>query len=380
MSSRQLKQAADVLVVAVLVVSGQLSVWGTAEGVLQGGRLLHAGLLLLITVPLLVRRRWPLAVLVLVSVATGVQYELGGEVFQPWFALLLVLYAVAAHAELPVAAAGAAVVGVVVLAADVPRLADGAAIDDVVPAWLVLAGVWGFGRWMRARRDQTAALSARLAGAERDRAARAAEAVTEERGRIARELHDLVAHSMGVIVIQAQAGQRTLDLDPDAARRSLSAIESTSRQGMAEMRRLLGLLSGDDGPATVPQPGLRDLDDLLDQVRSTGLRVESSVEVDQPTLAAGVDLAAYRIVQEALTNVLKHAGATSVQVAVRQVGGCVEVEVTDDGAGPRVVGDAGRGLVGMRERAALYGGAVESGTAPGGGFRVRARLGAGGAT
>ena len=377
MSSRRAQWAADVLAVAVLAVSGQMSVAGTAAAALDGGRLLHSGLMALITVPLLVRRRWPLVVLVLVSVATGVQYELGGEVFQPWFALLLALYAVAAHAELSVAAAGAAVVAVVVLAADVPRLADGAAVDDVVPAWLVMAGVWGFGRWMRRRRDQTAALSARVAVAEQDRASRAAQAVTEERGRIARELHDLVAHSMGVIVIQAQAGQRALDADPGAARRSLTAVETTARQGMAELRRLLGLLSGADDTDTAPQPGLDQLDGLLDQVRSTGLRVQANVDVDRPRLAAGADLAAYRIVQEALTNVLKHADATSVEVVVRQTGGCLEIEVSDDGEGMAASGDPGRGLVGMRERAALYDGALEAGSVPGGGFRVRARLGVG---
>jgi signal transduction histidine kinase len=377
MSSRKVQRAADVLAVAVLAVSGQVSVWGTAAGALDGGRLLHAGLLALITVPLLVRRRWPLVVLVLVSVATGVQYELGGDVFQPWFALLLALYVVAAHADLPVAAAGASVVAVVVLAADVPRLADGAAVDDVVPAWLVMAGVWAFGRWMRRRRDQTAALSARLAAAEQDRAARAAQAVAEERGRIARELHDLVAHSMGVIVIQAQAGQRALEADPGAARRSLTAIETTSRQGMAELRRLLGLLSGADETETSPQPGLQGLDGLLDQVRTTGLRVQATVDVDRRGLPAGADLAAYRIVQEALTNVLKHADATSVEVVVRQTGGCVEIEVSDDGAGRAAGGDPGRGLVGMRERAVLYDGLLEAGSAPGGGYRVRARLGVG---
>ena len=269
MSSRRVQWAADVLAVAVLAVSGQVSVWGTADGAWDGGPLLHAALMGLITVPLLVRRRWPLVVLVLVSVTTGVQYELGGEVFQPWFALLLALYAVAAHADLSVAAAGAAVVAVVVLAADVPRLADGAAVDDVVPAWLVTAGVWGFGRWMRRRREQTAALSARLAASERDRAARAAQAVAEERGRIARELHDLVAHSMGVIVIQAQAGQRALGRPiRRAPGSSLAAIETTGTagHGRAAAAARAAQRHRRHRP-TAPQPGLQELAALLDRVR-----------------------------------------------------------------------------------------------------------------
>ena len=146
---------------------------------------------------------------------------------------------------------------------------------------------------------------------------------------------------------------------------------------MAELRRLLGLLSGTDDTEMAPQPGLQELDGLLDRVRSTGLHVQARVDVGRPGLPAGADLAAYRIVQEALTNVLKHAGATSVEVVVRQTGGCVEIEVRDDGEGPAAGADAGHGLVGMRERAALYDGALEAGSVPGGGYRVRARLGFG---
>jgi len=179
---------------------------------------------------------------------------------------------------------------------------------------------------------------------------------------------------MGVIVIQAQAGQRALD--PDGARSALVSIEDAGRQGLAEMRRLLGLLASPEDTSVSPQPGLRDLPDLVDRLRAAGIPVEVRVDGEVAGLPPGVDLAAYRIAQEALTNVLKHAGPATASVVVRAAGGTVEVEVCDDGRGEDGTGpaDGGHGLVGMRERAALYGGTVEAGSRPGGGYRVRARL------
>jgi signal transduction histidine kinase len=247
----------------------------------------------------------------------------------------------------------------------------------VLPAWFVLAGVWGLGRWIRHRHRETAHLQSRALAAEREGAEQAARAVAEERGRIARELHDLVAHSMGVIVIQAQAGQRTIDREPESARAALASIETSGRQGLAEMRRLLGLLTSPQDSTVSPQPGLGDLPALLDGLRRAGIAVHVETSGDLAGLPAGVDLAAYRIVQEALTNVLKHAGPATATVVVRASGDAVAVEVRDDGRGQngdRVAG-GGHGLVGMRERAALYGGCVEAGNRPdGAGYRVRARL------
>jgi signal transduction histidine kinase len=365
-------------VVAALVVSAQMSIWTSDALGLEGGRTVHAFLLALITVPLLVRRRWPLVVLLVVTMAATLQYQLGGDVFQPWFAILLALYAVAAHAELTAAAAGAGVVAVLVLAIDVPRLLKaGEPVGDVVPAWFFLGGVWAFGRWMRHRRRITDELLARTEAAERDRAEQAALAVAEERARIAHELHDLVAHSMSVIVIQSQAGQRSLPRDPAAAGRALCAIETTARQGVGELRRLLELLTSEGGADVSPQPRLKDLDDLVSKVRSAGLRVDVHVFGELGGLSAGVDLAAYRIVQEALTNVLKHASASTARVALRVEGTCLDIEVIDDGRGEEKERDGGHGLVGMRERATLYGGEVVAHGLPGQGFRVHARLGIG---
>jgi signal transduction histidine kinase len=371
----RIARLADAALVTVLVVSAQLSVWTADGGALAADRPVHALLLAVVTVPLYVRRRRPLAVLLLVLGATWLQFELGGEVFQPWFAVLLALYAVGAHADRRGLLVGAGVAAAAMLALDIPRLLAGDPVDEVVPAWLVLAGTAGLGRWIRHRRRETSELATRAEAAERTRTEHAARAVADERARIARELHDLVAHSMGVIVIQAQAGQRAVAADPDAARSAFGSIETAGRQGLAEMRRLLHLLTTTDDRSVAPQPSLRELDELVDRVREAGVPVDVRVDGDLAHLPAGVDLAAYRIVQEALTNVLKHAGPASVTVSVRLAGGALDVEVCDDGGQP--VGAAspgGHGLVGMSERASLYGGSVQTGRLPQGGFRVHARL------
>ena len=371
----RIARIADRVVVAALVVSGQVAVWTADGGPLAEDRPVHALLLAAITVPLFVRRFRPLPVLLLVLGATWIQFQLGGQVFQPWFAVLLALYSVAAHAVRWEALTGAAAAAAMTLAVDIPKLVGGDPVDEVVPAWFVLAGTWGLGRWIRHRHRETEALETRAVVAERESVEQAERAVAEERARIARELHDLVAHSMGVIVIQSQAGQRALDTRPDLTRGALESIENSGRQGMAEMRRLLGLLTGTEDGGVAPQPRLQGLDDLVENVRAAGVPVEVSVEGDLSSLPAGVDLAAYRIVQEALTNVLKHAGPATARVLLRAGCGAVDVEVCDDGRGAASSGRrGGHGLVGMRERALLYGGTVEAGNLPGGGYRVRARL------
>jgi signal transduction histidine kinase len=368
-------RVADAVVVTALVVSGQLSVWTADTAAIAADRPVHALLLAAITVPLYVRRARPLPVLLVVLGATWVQYELAGAVFQPWFAVLLGLYAVAAHGGRGEALVGAAATAVQVLAVDVPKLAAGDPVDEVLPAWFVVAGLWGLGRWIRHRHRETADLQSRALTAEREGAEQAARAVADERARIARELHDLVAHSMGVFVIQAQAGHRAIDCAPESARAALASIETAGRQGLAEMRRLLGLLTSPHDSTVSPQPGLGDLPALVDRLRASGVPVDLQLDGEVDALPAGVDLAAYRIVQEGLTNVLKHAGPATARVVVRATRGAVDVEVRDDGHGRdghRTAG--GHGLVGMRERAALYGGWGEAGDLPPGGFRVHARL------
>jgi signal transduction histidine kinase len=201
--------------------------------------------------------------------------------------------------------------------------------------------------------------------------------VTEERTRIARELHDVVAHSIGVMVVQAGAARLVVGKDPEGAAAAMTQIEETGRAGLAEMRRLLGILENDDQAAPlVPQPGLEQLDELLETMRTTGLPVETTVEGTPRALPPGVDLTAYRIVQEALTNALKHGGRAYTQVLLRYEDDRLDIEIADDGPGPPPDGTKtpGLGLIGMRERVALFGGSFETGARPGGGFAVRARI------
>jgi signal transduction histidine kinase len=202
-------------------------------------------------------------------------------------------------------------------------------------------------------------------------------AVLEERARLARELHDLVSHNVGMMVVQAGAGDVLLDREPDRAREALRAIETGGREALLELRRLLGLLRDNGEAELAPQPGLGRLEELAERVRAAGIEVGLRIEVEPRELDAALDLSAYRIVQEALTNVLKHARARRVDVLVRRVADALELEVEDDGRGLAPGDDtptSGHGLVGMAERVSLLGGQLDAGSGPGGGFRVHARL------
>jgi signal transduction histidine kinase len=226
--------------------------------------------------------------------------------------------------------------------------------------------------FVRSRREAVAQ-AARTAAAERQ----AERAVADERARMARELHDIVSHNLSVVVLQAAGAQAAGGTDTGP---TLQKIERSGRQALVEMRRLLGVLRQPDepaaGPELSPQPGLAELAALAEGVRAAGLPVVLVIDGDPDGLPAAVDISAYRIVQEALTNVLKHAGRASAQVSVRCGADEVFIEVTDDGAGPQPAGPAGggHGLAGMRERVALFGGELAAGPEPGGGFAVRARL------
>ncbi len=248
-----------------------------------------------------------------------------------------------------------------------------------------LAGAaWSLGDAARTRRLQARALAERARDAERNRNAHSREAVTTERLRIARELHDVMAHSMSVIAVQAGVGRHVMDRDPETARTALGVIEDTNRRTLTEMRQLLGVLRVDDPPAAAqlgsraPQPGLDRLDDLLADARAAGLVVTLSVTGTARQLPPHLDLAAYRILQEALTNAARHAGPAQLRVTLTWSGETLAIDVSDDGRGP-VAGrgsspGGGFGLIGLRERATSVGGGFDAGPGPDGGFRVRATL------
>jgi len=305
------------------------------------------------------------------------------------FALLFAAYAVGAYSGLArgalwIVATGAGLV--------VAQLINGGDRDmsNIVLNPLVAAVAWWVGRNLMLRRAYTAELESRARRLERARDVYARAALSEERTRIARELHDVVAHHVSVMTVQASAARRVLDRDPDRAREALSAVESTGRSALAEMRRIVGVLrardDGDEpeGPAERgPQPGLADIAELVRQTREAGLNVVLRTEGAPRTLAAGADLAAYRVAQEALTNTLKHAGASvrarvTVRFTAREVTVAVEDDGPDPGAPPAAPPDGselpGHGLVGMRERVALYGGELRAGPRDGGGYAVRARF------
>ena len=366
-------------VIAVLFVSAQVQIWTAPSAYDVGGRPLNALVAIAFTAPLLVARSWPLPVLLVVLAAAAANGALGSDLGQPWFAVLLAVYALGAQASTGAAGLGMGAVAGGILAFDIPRLRDGAPIDEVVPAWFIVAGAWGLGRWVQHRRRELDALTERTEAAEHDRQVATRAAVAHERARIARELHDLVAHSLAVIVLQAQAADRVLDTDPVSARRALEAIDRTGRAGLDELRRLLGLLVDQTEHDLEPRPGLQHLDHLVDQVRGAGLPVSVTIEGDSRPLSPGVDLSAYRIVQEALTNTLKHAGrpaTATVDVTYRT--DSVDIRVVDRGTpaarGARPDARPGHGLIGMRERAALYGGHIEAGPLDDGGFGVEVSL------
>ena len=248
-------------------------------------------------------------------------------------------------------------------------------VGDFVGIALFFSIVWLAAFALGRKLESAAEAERRAERLEREREERAREAVAEERARIARELHDVVGHSVSVMTVQASAVRRLLRPEQEREREALEIVEQTGREALAEMRRLVGVLRRpEEGPALAPQPGLEHLDRLVAQARESGLPVELHVEGDPRQLPAGVDLTAYRLVQEGLTNAIKHARASRADVTVRYGDGQVEIAVLDDGSGDGGGESGGHGLVGMRERVAVYGGELEAGPLAAGGYALRARL------
>ena len=291
--------------------------------------------------------------------------------------ILVAILSFAIGAHLPRRRAQAGLVGVGALVAGVTALGPNQTVGDVIFPVVLFSGCWALGRVGRGRARLTAELQARTEQLERERVERERDAVARDRVRIARELHDVVAHSVSVMVVQAGAARSVLDRDPDASVRALGAVEATGREALTEMRRLLGILrpAGEDADHS-PQPSLDRLGALIARSRDAGLDVELHVEGRAGPLAPGVDLSAFRLVQEGLTNALKHGGRGRARVVLRWSPEVLEVEVANrvaDGPAAHGLTSGGQGLIGMRERVALCGGELRAGPI-GRGFVVRARL------
>jgi len=371
-----------------LLVDGVLAM---ALGLFGVGQLLHgpwtqvpAWLLLVSAVA--VRRRISVTAFYIGALGGAVQVA-GGEFFKAPplptdIAMLVLLYTVAAYrprrASVPallVSLAGS----VAAVTVWMPTV-DGDFLVRIAYATALFAGcallAWVLGDSMRYRRGYYAGLEDKAARLEAERHAQAKIAAAAERARIARELHDIVAHHVSVMVVQADGARYAMRTDPGRAETALTAISATGRQALTEMRKLLGVLrSAGEQSGLAPVPGLGELRELLDQARAAGLEVSYTLTGTPRDLSEGVELAAYRVVQESLTNTRKHGGlAATAAVTLRYEPDGLTVEVTDDGIASPAYEPAGHGLAGMRERIAMYGGTVQAGPLPGGGFGVTAHL------
>ncbi|MDX3226769.1 sensor histidine kinase [Streptomyces sp. ME19-01-6] len=353
----------------------------------QGSWFGSAALAVAASAPLALRRRYPLAVLWVVTVAVALTPTEAPRITS--YACVFAAYGAAAYSPYRVATLASLPVAVFALS----RLADGTlpiVQNEYVPL-LILVPIVVAANGLRAWQLRAGESHARMSALERERAEELRRAAEQERARIARELHDVVTHNVSVMVIQAGAARKVMATTPDRAREALLAVEASGRAAMAELRHAMGLLTMDDDddadsgggtgtggatPDLAPQPGLGQLDALVARVREAGLPVELTVSGTPHPVPSGVGLAAYRVVQEALTNTVKHAAGSTAEVTVAYGDQRLRVEVTDTGGtpSPSAATGGGRGLIGLRERLAVYGGTLHTGQRPGGGYRVEATI------
>jgi signal transduction histidine kinase len=346
-------------------------------GNVSGSRAAAAVVALAFAATLALRRRMPLlALLAGLAVVELDNTLLEGlaETGAFLFGFVVAIYSAGRHGR------GRVLVGsVLVMLAVIPLAAfepgEPVGFSDIAFFFMFFGGPFVAGRIVRYRRERERALLGHAAALELERDEKARQAVVEERTRIARELHDVVAHAISVIVLQARGGRRMLRDDPDDALQAFDAIEHAGEQALVEMRRLLGMLRADEEQlALAPQPSLSRIEELAAKLSSIGLPVEVTIEGEPVELPPGIDVSAYRIVQEALTNALKHAGPARAHVLLRYRADELELEVLDNGAGTGNGEGSGHGLAGIRERVGIYGGELESGRRPEGGYALRARL------
>jgi signal transduction histidine kinase len=369
------RYAVDVLL-AVLIAVAILEAWVNED--VEGSPWLLTLFALAWGLPMFARRRFPVAAPATSIVLIAIQAAIWDHSVSYSFGIFMVVMIATAQfgfLGLTTAGLGGAILVVAAIGLVVVRDPEGD-LGDIVFVGAIASIAWLIGFAFYERNRRTAQLTERAERAERARETEARAAVAEERARIAREMHDVVAHSLSVMVVQAEAAEAMLDGDPDRARRPLAAVQQTGRDALGELRRMLGVLRemADQNPELAPQPGLSGIDELVDHVRQAGLPVSVRVEGDPRPLPPGIDLSAYRIVQEGLTNALKHAGPASAEVVLRYGAREIELEVRDDGRGGGSGNGGGHGLLGMRERVALYGGDLTAGPRPEGGFALVARL------
>jgi signal transduction histidine kinase len=375
------RREVDAVGAGLLCVAGEIELWLSRDpSDTAAQRVVSSVIIALMTLPLAWRRRAPAVALAVVigSAGLGIAFATSDEGQGPlsaFLAVLIAMFSFGAYAHRRREIVAAVTVLTALFAVDVVhgRLHDA---ETDFGFWVALALFWGLGRLFGGRLLRVSELEQRAVQLEQDREANAKAAVADERARIARELHDVVAHSVSVMVVQAGAALHTLDADDVDTAEALGSIETTGRQALVELRHLLGILRrADDDHVLTPMPGLAQMNVLSEQMREAGLPVEVRVEGESKTLPPGIDLAAYRIVQEALTNTLKHAGTAHACVTIRYDAHALELEIRDDGRpGVSTADGTGHGMVGMRERVALYGGVLDAGRNADGGFGVRARL------
>ena len=364
---------ADVLLALALTVAGQVEAW-TAD-VEDGSRVATAGCTLVATSALALRRRSPSAVALVVLGALVVKAAVGGSGDAVVLLASGVLAVFTVGASEPSPRSERTLVALLALAVVAFVVTGDEPVGELVFSGLAVGGPWVAGRLLREHAARAAMLEELAERREREADDQLRMAASRERARIARELHDLVGHAVSVMVLQAGAAEGVVRKRPDEAARSLASIQSTGREAIDELRRVLGLLRTDGDPRTLtPLPGMSELDALIERFREGGVDVTLDVDGDPATLPPGVSLAAFRIVQEALTNVARHASAGTARVTVRYGARTLDLEVVDDGAVPSHANGSGFGLLGMRERVALYGGHLDVGPRPEGGYRVAAVL------
>ena len=364
----------------VALALGIIALVEITSGVFPGPVGVAAAAQLAAIVPVAFRRVAPLAAIAISTAAiltSGIVYGLGNSAADV-ATLLLLVYSVGRHTQGRRLQVGAAFA---LLFAAEPSIAGQTGPSEWAVNFIIAGGALGLGMAIRVQSERSISLAVAADRAQSEQEATAQAAVHEERARIARELHDVVAHNVGLIVLQAGGARSVLETDPERARTALAQVEETGRQTLTEMRHLVGILRVDEGADRQPLPRLELLPALVDEARAGGLTVDLEIEGSAVELPAGLDLAAYRLIQEALTNVRKHAPTSRAYVRLCYEPDRLRIEVSDDGGPPGARRDTaleasglGHGLIGMRERVQMYGGRMKAGPISGRGFRVEAVL------